>query len=103
MINLVTIGDQKYLIDVGFGSNGPHQPVPLTRGFKFHNVGTQSGRLCYGPIAQYTNKTEQLWQYEIQNGDAHWIPAYCFTEAEFTPDDFAMINYYMSTSRDSSG
>ncbi|GAM42511.1 hypothetical protein TCE0_044f16557 [Talaromyces pinophilus] len=101
MVNLVTIGDQKYLTDVGFGSNGPHQPVPLTRGLEFHNVGTQSGRLCYGPITQYTNKTEQLWQYEIRNGDAEWISAYCFTEAEFTPDDFTIINYYMSTSRDS--
>jgi arylamine N-acetyltransferase len=103
MVNLVSIGEQKYLIDVGFGSNGPHQPVPLTCGFEFHNVGDQSGRLRYGPITQHTNKTEQqhLWQYEIRNGSADWMPAYCFTEAEFIPEDFTMMNYYMSTSRDS--
>jgi arylamine N-acetyltransferase len=102
MVNLVTIGKQKYLIDVGFGSNGPHQPIPLTQNFKFHNVGEQSGRLRYGPIPQLTNKTQQpLWQYEIQNGGRDWIPTYCFTETEFIPEDFTMINYYTSTSRDS--
>lgn len=101
MVNLVTIGEQKYLIDVGFGSNGPHQPVPLNRDFEFHNVGDQSGRLRYGPITQHTNKTQPLWQYEIRNGSGDWIPAYCFTETEFIPEDFTMMNYYMSTSRDS--
>ncbi|KAJ5083381.1 N-acetyltransferase family protein [Penicillium angulare] len=101
MVNLVTIGEQKYLIDVGFGSNGPHQPVPLTKDFEFHNVGDQSGRLRYGPINQHTSKTQSLWQYEIQNGGEDWIPAYCFTETEFLPEDFTMMNYYMSTSRDS--
>lgn len=101
MVNLVTIGEQKYLIDVGFGSNGPHQPVPLTRDFEFHNVGDQSGCLRYGPITQHTNKTQPLWQYEIRNGGGDWIPAYCFTETEFIPEDFTMMNYYMSTSRDS--
>ncbi|OKL55493.1 hypothetical protein UA08_09186 [Talaromyces atroroseus] len=103
MVNLVTIGEQKYLIDVGFGSNGPHQPIPLTRDVEFHNVGDQSGRLRYGPIPQHTNKNQEqhLWQYEIRNGSADWIQAYCFTETEFLPEDFTMMNYYMSTSRDS--
>lgn len=101
VVNFVTIGEQKYLVDVGFGSNGPHQPIPLTRGFEFHNVGDQFGRLQYGPIAQHTNSSQSVWQYEFRNGDGDWIPAYCFTETEFLPEDFAMINYYMSTSRGS--
>ncbi|KAJ5219527.1 N-acetyltransferase family protein [Penicillium chermesinum] len=101
MVNLVTIGEQKYLVDVGFGSNGPHQPVPLSPDVEFHNVGEQSGRLRYGSITQHTSSTQRLWQYEIQNSGADWIPAYCFTETEFIPEDFTMMNYYMSTSRDS--
>lgn len=102
MVNLVTIGKQNYLVDVGFGSNGPHQPVPLRREFEFHNVGDQCGRLLFGPIAQHTGKDQQLWKYEIRNGEgATWTPAYCFTETEFIPEDFTIINYYMSTSRES--
>lgn len=101
MVNIVTLGEQKYLIDVGFGSNGPHQPIPLIQDFEFHNVGEQSGRLVYGPIAQQTSKGQSLWQYEICNAGEAWYPAYCFTETEFLPEDFTIMNYYMSTSRES--
>ncbi|KAJ5784197.1 N-acetyltransferase family protein [Penicillium pulvis] len=101
MVNLIIIGQQKYLIDVGFGSNGPHQPLPLIPDVEFHNVGQQSGRLRYAPISQHTTKGQFLWHYEIKNGDGEWSPAYCFTETEFLPEDFTIINYYMSTSRES--
>ncbi|KAJ5816589.1 arylamine N-acetyltransferase 2 [Penicillium robsamsonii] len=101
MINVVAIGEQKYLVDVGFGSNGPHQPIPLVHGFTFNNVGEQAGRLIYEPITQQMLKSQSLWQYEINNGDETWTPAYCFTEVEFLPEDFTIINYYMSQSRGS--
>ena len=101
MVNIVTIGDQKYLVDVGFGSNGPHQPMPLIQGHKFHNTGNQFSQLLHGPIAQHTNKSQLLWQYEISNENEAWLPVYCFTETEFLPEDFTIINYYMSTSRES--
>ncbi|KAJ5776772.1 Arylamine N-acetyltransferase [Penicillium odoratum] len=101
LVNIVVIGEQKYLIDVGFGSNGPHQPVPLIHEFETHNVGDQSIRLIYGPITQHTSNGQFLWQYEICNAGGAWIPAYCFTETEFLPEDFTIINYYMSTSPDS--
>ncbi|GLB08832.1 N-terminal acetyltransferase [Aspergillus tubingensis] len=101
MVNIVTIDEQKYLVDVGFGSNGPHHPIPLVQDYEFHNVGEQSGRLVNGPIAQHTSRSQSLWQYEFRNGGSNWIPAYCFTEMEFLPEDFTIINYYMSTSRES--
>ncbi|KAJ5752254.1 hypothetical protein N7520_009171 [Penicillium odoratum] len=101
LVNIVAIGEDKYLIDVGFGSNGPHQPLPLIDGFEAHNVGDQTIRLIYGPIAQHTRAGQFLWQYEICNAGKAWIPAYCFTEMEFLPEDFTIINYYTSTSPDS--
>lgn len=101
MVNIVAVGEQKYLVDVGFGSNGPHQPLPLIDGFEVHNVGDQSARLTYGPIAQYTRAGQFLWQYDICNAGGAWIPAYCFTETEFLPEDFTIMNYYMSTSSES--
>ncbi|KAJ5674494.1 arylamine N-acetyltransferase 2 [Penicillium maclennaniae] len=100
MVNIVTIGDHQYLIDVGFGSNGPHRPVPLLENFEFHNTGDQCGRLVYAPIAQHTSKGQFVWQYEIRNGAKNaWTPAYCFTGTEFIPEDFEIINYYMSSNR----
>lgn len=99
MVNIATIGDQKYLIDVGFGSNGPHKPIPLTQDYEFHNTGDLHGRLIHGPITQHTRKGQQLWQYEIRIGDGAWTPAYCFTEVEFLPEDFTIMNYFMSTNR----
>jgi arylamine N-acetyltransferase len=100
MVNIVSIGNQRYLVDVGFGSNGPHRPVPLVENFEFHNTGDQYGRLVYGPIAQNTAKGQSLWQYEIRNGaEGAWTPAYCFTETEFFPVDFEIINFYMSSNR----
>ena len=60
MVNIATIGDQKYLIDVGFGSNGPHKPIPLIQDYEFHNTGDLHGRLIYGPITQHTRAGQQL-------------------------------------------
>lgn len=102
MVNIATIGGRQYLVDVGFGSNGPHHPVPLEAGVVMANYGTQNIHLVLEPIAQNLNQSQRLWQYEHRNSpEADWIPTYCFTETEFLPDDFVMINYYMSTSRDS--
>lgn len=104
MVNLVTIGAEQYLVDVGFGSNGPHSPIPLVAGHVFFNYGKQNGRLRRGTLLQHVNSHgQELWHYEIQNGDdsAPWTPAYCFTEVEFTPDDFEMINFFTSTHKSS--
>jgi arylamine N-acetyltransferase len=40
---------------------------------------------------------QQLWQHEIRIGDGAWTPAYCFTETELLPEDFTIMNYFMST------
>ncbi|BDD58948.1 hypothetical protein MAP00_004184 [Monascus purpureus] len=104
MVNLVTIGAEQYLVDVGFGSNGPHSPIPLVAGHVFFNYGKQNGRLRRGSLLQHVNSHgQELWHYEIQNGDdsAPWTPAYSFTEVEFTPDDFEMINFFTSTHKSS--
>ena len=102
MLNIVTIEGQRYMIDVGFGSGGPSHPMPLTHDQVSTNVGQQTMHLIKGPIADLTDSSQELWQYEYCNGpDMPWIPAYCFTETEFTPDDFMVMNHFTSTSRTS--
>ncbi|KAI9743880.1 MAG: N-terminal acetyltransferase [Claussenomyces sp. TS43310] len=122
MVNIVTIAGQKYFVDVGFGSSGPHHPIPLTAGYT-STIITQPVRLVREQIPDLRTTTaatlypafpsssstppsvssssldQHLWIYQYRHpphGD--WLPAYCFGETEFTPSDFAVMNHFTSTS-----
>jgi arylamine N-acetyltransferase len=109
MINIVTIAGRRYFVDVGFGSSGPHHPIPLKESYSTRNVGTQSLRLLRSPppdlltsASTSTSAHQSLWIYQFRHTDeSDWLLAYCFGETEFTPSDFTMMNWFMSTSRTS--
>ena len=59
-------------------------------------------RLVHKPIAQFTDQGQKLWVFEVQNGsESPWIPGYCFSEMEFLPEDFEIMNFHASQSRTS--
>lgn len=92
----------RYVIDVGFGSNGPTRPLPLVENQITINVGQQEMRLQYKCVPDFTQTSQKLWVYEHRNGvDQPWLPTYAFSEMEFTPNDFTMMNHFMSTHRTS--
>ncbi|KAL8939911.1 MAG: hypothetical protein Q9216_003100 [Gyalolechia sp. 2 TL-2023] len=100
MVNIVTVVGKKYMVDVGFGTNGATAPVLL----QDNNIQTRLGqgemRVAYSKIAQHTDPDQRLWVYQIRhtpNGD--WEPMYCFTETEFLPQDYEMMNFWTSQSR----
>lgn len=107
MINIVTLPSaQAYMVDVGFGSDGPIRPLPLLNsletGDTYPGVGAQQLRLIHDTIANTTNRnpSQKLWIFQRRHSPAdEWLAAYCFTEQEFLPRDYAMMNYYTSTSR----
>lgn len=105
MLNIVTIAGARYVVDVGFGSRGPMAPLPLVADSQIHpHVIGQSMRLVRENIPDLTcaSQSQQLWIYQHRFSDADtWLSAYCFSETEFTPSDFEMMNYFMSTSRKS--
>lgn len=102
MLNIVTVSGNKYILDVGFGSSGPTHPLPLKEKQILTNVGSQQMRLLHGPIPDFTQSSQHLWQYEHRNGtDQPWVPSYAFSEMEFTPSDFEMMNYFTSSHRTS--
>lgn len=103
MINIVTIANKRYLVDVGFGGSGaPTHPVPLVSDQPSSNIGSQSIRLLLSSISDSTRKDQQLWCYQFCHGeDRPWIDGYSFTETEFLPQDFAMMSFFTSTSRTS--
>ncbi len=102
MVNIVTIEGQRYMVDVGFGSNGPTHPLPLIHDEITYGIGPQEVRLLHTNIEQNTDPTQKLWVYEHRNEEkSDWVPAYSFTELEFLAPDYTIMNFYTSTSRTS--
>lgn len=100
MVNIVTIGDNRYLVDVGFGSNYcAIQPLRLihdTTGSE--NVAPASARLVWKGIAGSENALQKMWVYQHRIGaEKEFQDMYCFTETEFRYRDFQVMNWYTST------
>ncbi|KAF4980420.1 hypothetical protein FZEAL_3573 [Fusarium zealandicum] len=100
-VNIVTVGEQRYLVDVGFGSNGPTAALPMdsgeaeTEGF----LGQVLMRLRYAPISQALNQKARFWIYERRDqlGHGDWEQMHCFTDTEFLPEDIQIANLKPST------
>lgn len=103
MINIVIIAETKYHVDVGFGGNGPIVPMPLDRsGTISEHIKPGAARLQWRNVFGNTDSNQRLWVYEHRiDEDSEWVMVYCFTELEFLPNDYAIMNYFTSTSRHS--
>ncbi|KAJ4288744.1 hypothetical protein N0V88_007278 [Collariella sp. IMI 366227] len=98
MVNIVTINNQhsqpqRYLVDTAFGSNTALHPIPLTHNHTFLNLPPSHGRLQYRRLAEHTDPSQRAWVYSIRENDAaDWTEMYSFTETEFFPGDFEVMN-----------
>lgn len=102
MVNIVTIDATKYLVDVSFGSLGPTYPLALADGKICDGIRPQSLRLLWTNIPQHTDPSQRLWVYQHRkDNDSPWTFAYCFTELEFLPQDYEVMNLMTSTNRKS--
>ena len=102
MVSIVTIAGTKYLVDVGFGSNGPAAPVPLVHNHtRIKILPENSEMLTREHIPDNTHKgdAQLLWVYSFRySASSAWLPAYCFSEIEFLPVDFVTMNFFVSRS-----
>ena len=105
MVNLVSIDDDKYMVDVGFGANNPASPLKLTRDSHAvtAGVGPALNRLSYESLPAHTNSGQRVWVFEHKDGEGEgeWLPMYCFVELEFLPRDYEVMNYFTATSGES--
>src|SRR5271156_3717037 len=93
MVILTTINNRKYQVDVGFGNFGAIGPILLEEGVQVPCVPGAEARLVYRAIANYTTD-QKLWVLEIRNAMSNvWAAGYCFSELEFLPQDFELVNY----------
>ncbi|PYI26901.1 arylamine N-acetyltransferase 1 [Aspergillus indologenus CBS 114.80] len=103
-VNIVTLADHtQYLVDVGYGGDGPILPVPLlvtTPEVTLPNLGIQELRLLYDTVPGLSyQEGQKLWAYQVRNGaDQSWRPCYAFSDLEFRPRDFEVMNFYTSQS-----
>jgi arylamine N-acetyltransferase len=75
VVSIVTIGSdlsssgesQQYMVDVGFGGDGPTKPITLTDGRVTRNLGTQEVKLKYEKIDSNVDPTQKLWVYKVRN------------------------------------
>lgn len=92
-VNLVRIGDTKYMVDVAFGANEPVAPLPLVVGREHGHVGPARVRLVHEAIPQNLDQECRLWIYQFQVDEhAAWTPMYCFVDFEFLPEDIQGMN-----------
>jgi N-hydroxyarylamine O-acetyltransferase len=88
---LVQWEGQPWLVDLGFGTNGLIEPIPLEVGPE-HQQFFDRYRLQAAP--QHNYHLQLLMQGE-------WQSLYTFTLDEAQPSDFQMMNFYYSQSPDS--
>ncbi|KAL2840709.1 hypothetical protein BJX68DRAFT_184115 [Aspergillus pseudodeflectus] len=94
MVLIVTIDQRRYMVDVGFGNNVPTRPLPLEENTVSINIAPSEMRLIKDSLPELVDQTQKFWIYQIRfSSDSVWIPIYAFSEVEFLPQDFAMMNY----------
>ena len=105
MINIVTLLDgRKYMIDVGFGGNGPVRPLLLDssqtlEGGTVQGISPAEMRLVHENIPENEDRNQRLWSYQHRKDpQAEWVSKYCFTELEFLPADYEIMNFWTSQS-----
>ncbi|KAL8829903.1 MAG: hypothetical protein Q9191_001746 [Dirinaria sp. TL-2023a] len=101
MVNIVTLVDRsKYVLDVGFGGDGATRPLPLVDGQVSQGICDQELRLIKSNIEPNTDPTQRLWIYQVRSiAQDEWRTVYAFTELEFLPQDYEVMNFFTSQSR----
>jgi N-hydroxyarylamine O-acetyltransferase len=88
---LVTVEDEAWIADVGFGHNSLRAPIPLTPDM-IHQQGPDTFRL--------RSEAGHMWCLQ-KVLDGHWHDLYAFTLEPYLPVDYIPLNYWNSTSPDS--
>ncbi|KAL4999644.1 hypothetical protein BDV10DRAFT_184035 [Aspergillus recurvatus] len=97
MVIIVAIGGLKYMVDVGFGTNGPTSPMALLRKVPGDLIPPSQMLLDKEPLPEAVDHSQEFWVYKVRYGpDREWTPMYAFSETEFLPQDFAMMNFNTS-------
>jgi len=86
-LNLVTLGEKQWIMDVGFGAGGPRAPVLFQEGV------TDCG------IASFELSRREPWGWMLSTLESgEWKSSYSFDLGHVTAEDIEVANHYTSTS-----
>ncbi|KAI1103403.1 arylamine N-acetyltransferase 3 [Jackrogersella minutella] len=95
-VNIAIVGNGRWMLDVGFGSNGPVTPIPLTHGVRreYIKTGPTAVRVVHEPIPQAVDQDQKVWVYQqcLKDDPKEWTSLYCFVDFEFLPEDIRGMN-----------
>ena len=75
--------------------------MPLLRNVSGDLIPPAQMKLDKSPLPEAVDQSQEFWVYSVRYGpDKEWAPMYAFSETEFLPQDFAMMNF--NTSKGSS-
>ncbi|CAK1367838.1 N-hydroxyarylamine O-acetyltransferase [Cercospora beticola] len=97
MANIVFVEGSKYLIDVGFGADGPTTPLLLQHDNIVDGLRGQDLRLELKTLPQHTDPSQKVWVYFFRCGNDDWKEIYHFSDSEFFLADFHVLNHYNMT------
>lgn len=100
MAVIVTIESERYLVDVGYGSKAPFQPVPMKMSHvdSFPIIGTRRGKLEFRSVDLHTDPSQRVWVYSMQeNAESQWVQQYAMMDQELGVRDYEVMNYFTST------
>ena len=100
VVNLCRVGGERYLLDGGFGGQGPTRPVCLEHEATTEHVTPAQMRVVYENIPNNVDTAQKVWVYQHRHDmNSPWKPMYCFVDLEFTPEDVDSMNFAPSMSR----
>lgn len=82
---------------MGFGSACAIRPLLLKENLVVPYIAPGEMRLIREPISEFTDENQKVWIYQVRHTpDSEWLHTICFSEAEFLPQDFNVLNFYTS-------
>jgi arylamine N-acetyltransferase len=100
--NMLRIRKARYMVDVGFGANGPSAAMPLQFEREHTHFAPAKMRLVHKAMAQNVNQDFRVWIYQHKIDErAVWVSMHCFVDFEFILEDIQHTNFSPSTSRSS--
>lgn len=96
---LVAIGNEVFVTDVGYGTNNIVVPLSLQKeGEVVNAIHQETIRIIRIGLEASEDSDQKYWVFQHRlNPDNTWRTCFCFTELEFWPEDFEVMN--LSTSQ----
>lgn len=89
LIFVITVGENEWILDVGFGARGPRSLLKLHDGFE-HVDSFLSSRVREDP----THPSTHQWTIEINENSTGWEAIYAFNNVAITDQDIEMAYFF---------